>query len=332
MILITGATGLVGSYLAKLLLDKGENVRAVKRATSSLSLLGKYADKIDWIEGDILDVVSLEEAMKDVVQVYHCAAMISFATKDIEALMKTNVEGTANVMNAALTAKVKKVVHVSSVAAFGLPAKGKTIDEKYTDPNINKAFWYFRSKQYGEREAFRAVEEGLEVVIACPGTILGAGWWDAEPNSVFGAVADGVSFYTSATNGFVDVRDVVQALFLLMNKGASGEKYILVAENFSYRDLMWQVADEMKVKRPSVEAKKWLLTLAWMSESVKSVFTTKPPLITRESAAIAGVSFTYDNKRIKQLGFAFRPIDTTISDTVKAYQKSKSAQLDFGSF
>jgi len=332
MILITGATGFVGSYLAKLLLERGEKIRAIKRASSLLNLLGNYAEKIDWVEGDILDVVSLEEAMKGVSRVYHCAAMISFAAKDTEALMKVNIEGTANVMNAAIYAGVEKVVHVSSVAAFGLPIQGKIIDEKYSDPNINKAFWYFRSKQYGEREAWRAAEEGLSVVVACPGTILGAGWWDAEPNSIFGAVANGLSFYTTATNGFVDVRDVAEALVLLMEKGANGEKYILVSENLSYKELIWQVADEMKVRRPSIAAKKWLLTLAWISESVKTIFTKKEPLVTRESAAIAGVSFMYSNEKIKQLCFSFRPIRTTISDTTKAYLDSKAEQKNFGSF
>jgi len=332
MILITGATGFVGSYLAKLLLAQGEQIRALKRINSSLSLLGNDAEKIEWIEGDILDVVSLGEAMIGVKQVYHCAAMISFVAKDADTMMKVNIEGTANVMNAAMDAGVNKVVHVSSVAAFGLPTQQKIIDETYADPNINKAFLYFRSKQYGEREAWRAAEEGLNVVVACPGTILGAGWWDAEPNSIFGAVANGVNFYTTSSNGFVDVRDVAEALVLLMNKGKTGEKYIVVAQNYTYRDLMWQIADVLHVKRPTIAAKKWLLSLAWMSEHVKTIFTQKEPLITRESAAIAGESFAYSNAKLKQLGFEFRSLQNTIIDTSRAYLKSKAEQKQFGIF
>ena len=131
MNLITGATGFLGSYLAKLLLNKGEKVRAIKRKTSDLSLLGNFASQIEWIEGDVLDIPSLEQAMKNVTQVYHCAASISFIPREIDHMMKVNVEGTANVVNAALHSGVKKFLHVSSVAAFGLPVNGKIIDEKY---------------------------------------------------------------------------------------------------------------------------------------------------------------------------------------------------------
>ena len=165
MNLITGATGLLGSYLAKLLLTKGEKVRAIKRKTSDVSLLGEFSEQIEWIEGDVLDIPSLEEAMVGVTKVYHCAALISFIPREVEQMMKVNVEGTANIMNCALASDVKKLVHVSSVAAFGLPVKGKMIDENFSDPNINKAFWYYRSKQYSEREAWRANEEGLNVLL-----------------------------------------------------------------------------------------------------------------------------------------------------------------------
>src|SRR5688572_30730771 len=99
-------------------------------------------------------------------------------------MMKVNIEGTANVMNAALVSGASKLIQVSSIAAFGTPPKGKVIDETFSDPNINKSFWYYRSKQYSEREAWRANEEGLSVIIVCPSTILGGGWWDAEPNSL----------------------------------------------------------------------------------------------------------------------------------------------------
>jgi nucleoside-diphosphate-sugar epimerase len=333
MILITGATGLVGSYLAKLLLQKGARVRAIKRASSDLSLLGKYASEIDWIETDLLDVSGLEQAMKGVKKVYHCAAVISFLPAEVDYMNKVNIEGTANVMNAALFEGVEKLVHVSSVAAFGLADKGKVIDEKYTDPNINKCFQYFRSKHYAEREAWRANAEGLNVVVACPGTIIGAGWWDDEPNSLFREIYNGLSFYTNSTNGFVDVRDVANCLYMLMESNIVDEKFIITSENISFKNLMWTMADALKVKRPTVEATTMLRSFAWRFEFLKSLLSKKRPLITAESAALAAISFAYSNEKIKAaLGYEFRPINATINETAQVFLKSMEQKKDWGVF
>ncbi len=331
MNLITGATGLLGSYLAKLLLSKGEKVRAIKRVMSDTSLLGEYADKIEWVEGDVLDIPSLEEAMEGVDYVYHCAASISFIPSEVDQMMRINIEGTANVMNVALSSGVKKLLHVSSTAAFGLPASARVIDEKYSDPNISKSFWYFRSKQYGEREAWRAGEEGLNVVIVCPSTILGGGWWDAEPNSLFDEIYKGLNFYTSSTNGFVDVRDVAEVMHRLMLSEISGEKFLVTSQNLTFKDIIWQIADELKVKRPGIKAGKALRSIAWRFEALKALFTNKRPLITQESAALAAIDFTYSNAKIKQtLGYEFRPIKNTIAETAAVYLKSQQQKKDFG--
>lgn len=333
MNLITGATGLLGSNLAKLLLSKGEKVRAIKRVMSDTSLLGEYADKIEWIEGDVLHIPSLEEAMDGVDYVYHCAASISFIPKEVDQMMRINIDGTANVMNVALTSGIKKLLHVSSTAAFGLPAKGRVIDEKFSDPNISKSFWYFRSKQYSEREAWRASEEGLNVVIVCPSTIIGAGWWDAEPNSLFNEIYNGLKFYTTSTNGFVDVRDVATVMHRLMESNISGEKFLVTSQNLTFKDIIWQIADELKVKRPGIEAGKMLRSIAWRTEAVKALFTSQRPLITQESAALAAIDFTYSNEKIKQaLNYSFTPINKTIADTAKAFLKSKEEGKDYGIF
>lgn len=333
MNLITGATGLLGSYLAKLLLSKGEKVRAIRRTTSDISLLGECAQYIDWVEGDVLDISSLEEAMCDVIKVYHCAAVVTFIPSEINYMMKVNIEGTANVMNVALVNRVSKLIHVSSIAAFGVPRNDKVIDETFSDPNINKSFWYYRSKQYSEREAWRANEEGLHVVIVCPSTIIGAGWWDAEPNSLFQEIYTGLKFYTASTNGFVDVRDVASCIYQLMQSNISGEKYILNSENLSFRDVIWQIADEMKVKRPSIEAGNFLLGMAWRTEEIKSFITKQRPLITKESAELASINFTYTNEKIKRtLNYSFKSMKETITETANVFLKSKRERQEFGIF
>lgn len=319
---ITGATGLVGSHLAKLLLSKGEKVRAIRRPNSSLRLLDADAERIEWMEGDIRDITSLDEAMAGVTKVYHCAAVISFLPSEVNYMLKANIEGSSNVMNAALKAGVQKVVYVSSVAAFGLPNPGKVIDEKYSDPNINKCFWYFRSKQYGEREAWRAHAEGLPVVVASPSTIIGPGNWGQEPNSLFRDIDKGLRFYTNSTNGFVDVRDVAECLYRLMEGNFNGENYIISNENLSFREVMWQMADALQVRRPNLEAGAFLRQLAWRAEWVKSLFSKQRPLITRESAAVASVNFVYDNQKIRSaLDYTFIPMAQSIKDTAAIYRQ-----------
>lgn len=333
MNLVTGATGLLGSYLTKLLLQKGEAVRAIRRKSSDLSLLGEYAQQVQWVEADLLDIIALEEAMNGIERVYHCAAHISFMPSEVDMMMKINVEGTANVMNAALVSGVKKMLHVSSVAAFGLPAQGKVIDEQYTDPNINSCFWYYKSKHYGEREAWRAHAEGLPLVVANPGTIIGAGWWDDEPNSLFREIDNGLKFYTNAQNGFIDVRDAALCLYQLMNSSIDGERFLLVAENRSFKEIMWLIADALHVKRPGIEAGTWLREVAWRAEAIKSFFTGSRPLITKESAGIASIPFTYNNAKIKKaLGIPFRSMEESIADTAKAYLESKQQGKDYGTF
>lgn len=319
---ITGATGLVGSHLAKLLLSKGEKVRAIRRKNSSMRLLGADAERIEWMEGDLSDITSLDEAMVGVKKVYHCAAVISFIKSEVPYMLKANVEGTANVMNASLQAGVEKVVHVSSVAAFGIANPGKVIDEKYSDPNINKCFWYFRSKQYGEREAWRAHAEGLPVVVASPGTIIGPGNWGQEPNSLFRDIDKGLRFYTNSTNGFVDVRDVAECLYRLMEGDFNGENYLIVSENMTFKDVMWQIADALQVRRPNWEAGALLRQIAWRAEWAKTLFSKQRPLITSESAAVASLDFFYSNEKIrKALGYTFIPMAQSIKETAAIYRR-----------
>lgn len=333
MVLVTGATGLLGSYMCRLLLAGGEKVRAIRRKTSDLSLLEDVISQIEWYEADVLDVPAINEAMQGVEELYHCAAIVSHLPSEIDFMMKVNTEGVANVMNAALYAGVKKVVHVSSIAALGVAPDGRVIDENYTDPNINKCFWYYRSKHYGEREVWRAHAEGLNVVVVNPSTILGAGFWNTLPNSLFNEVFNGLSFYNASTNGFVDVRDVAECMHRLMKSSISGERYILSAENRSFKEVLWLMADALQVKRATIMAGKPLLQLAWMAEWLKCKFTGKKPVLTRESVAVAAVSFKYSNVKVcNALHFTFRPVEQTIKETAAAFLTSKKQNKGYGIF
>jgi nucleoside-diphosphate-sugar epimerase len=271
--------------------------------------------------------------MRGVERVYHCAAVISFLPEEHQQMTKANVEGTANVMNAALNNGIKKAVHVSSVAAFGIAPENKLIDEKFFDPQIAKRFAYYKSKHFAEREAWRANAEGLDLIVVCPSTILGAGWWNAQPNSLFRDIYNGLKFYTSSTNGFVDVRDVAECMYRLMNSEISGEKFIVSSENLSFREVMWMMADELNTARPPLEAGKFLREIAWRTEAVKHFFSNQPLLITRESAEVASINFLYNNEKIKQaLGYNFKPLKETIADTSRVFLQSQKEGKPFGTF
>lgn len=329
-IFITGASGLLGSTIARMLLRKGYSVKALKRHSSKLDLLGNDADKVEWVIGDVGDVLLLEEAMQDCDWAIHSAALISFIKSDAQNMMDVNFHGTANVMNAALGAGIKRMLHVSSVAAFGRPKGVNIIDEQLDIKDSKDNYHYYRSKFYGEREAFRAHAEGLDVVIINPSTILGGGYWDMEPNRLFPQVDTGLPFYTTGVNGFVDVRDVAKIAISLLESSLSGEKYIVSAVNASFKDVMWQIADELKTKRPNWQVTKLLAEIAWRGDVLTAKIKGTKPLVTKEVASVARESFQYSNQKITQtLGYTFSPLHDTIRDTAALYLTAKKEKANF---
>lgn len=331
MILVTGANGLLGSYLVKELIRRGEHIRGLRRATSDMSLLDGYLDRVEWVEGDVRDVYSLEEAMRGIDQVYHVAAMISMQPRDREQMLSVNAEGTANVVNAALSSDIQKLLYVSSVAAFGRPEKAvQLIDENLDVKDSKDNFAYYKSKLYAEREVWRGIAEGLHAVIINPSTILGGGFWNIPPNGIFSHVYSGLPFYTTGVNGFVDVRDVVEVAIRLMNSDIHSEKFIVSAENASFRDVMWMAADAMKVRRPYIQSGKVLGSLAWRFEEVKSLFTRPSAIITHDSVEIGQNDFYYSNDKVsKALDFNFRPLKDTIHDVAALYLQSRADHKPF---
>lgn len=332
MVLVTGANGLLGSYLVRRLIDRGETVRGLKRAKSDLSLLGDYASRVQWVEGDVTDIFSLELAMEGVERVYHLAALISMQSGDADQMLQVNAEGTANVVNAALDSGIKKMLYASSVAAFGRPEQAaRMIDENLDVKDSKDNFAYFKSKLYAERELWRGIAEGLNAVIINPSTILGGGMWSMPPNALFDQVYRGIPFYTTGVNGFVDVRDVVSVAILLMDSDISAEKFIVSAENRSWNEVMWMAADAMKVKRPYIRADRSISALAWRLEALRSMFSSTASIVTRDSVALAGDDFYYSNDKVRQtLNFTFRSLSDTVSDTADAYLRSVNDRKVYG--
>ncbi|MBL0341550.1 MAG: NAD-dependent epimerase/dehydratase family protein [Bacteroidetes bacterium] len=255
-------------------------------------------------------------------KVFHCAAKVSFQPSDNEQMHHINVEGTANVVNLALLHGIKKLCHVSSVAALGRTGEEASLDEtaNWVTSKYNSA--YAISKYGAEREVWRGVAEGLDAVIINPGVIIGPGNWKTDSSMLFRQVWKGLSFYTSGVNGFVDVRDVSETMICLMESDIINERYVVVAESKKFRDVFDYIADKIGRKRPGIHAGPLLTDMAWKFELMKSWFTGSKPVITKETARSAGNKTFYSNLKIKNaLQMEFRSVDKPIEDAAEYFLK-----------
>ena len=311
MILVTGASGLVGLHLVTQLVKAGKQVRALYR--SAIPVI-EGGEQITWIKGDILDIVSLEEAMIDVQQVYHCAAIVSFNPQKKDLLFHTNVEGTANVVNACLDAGIRKLVFVSSVAALGRIREDAPINETMNWSEETSNSEYGKTKYFAEMEVWRGIGEGLDAVIVNPVIILGAGNWDSGSSGLFKSAYDEFPWYTEGTSGFVDVADVVKAMMLLMESNISAERFILCAENMAYREVFTQMAKNFNKKPPHKKVTPLLASIVWRIEAVKAMFTGKDPLLTKETARTAAAKVAFDNTKLKRFfpDFTYTAVESSL--------------------
>lgn len=305
-------------------------MRALRRTTSQMDLVEEVIDKIDWVEGDVLDIFSLEEAMQEVQQVYHCAAMVSFDPRDYEQMRRVNVEGTANVINAALAAEVEKLVHVSSTAAIGRMKNQPVVSEatKWERSNYNSE--YAISKYLAENEVWRGMVEGLKVAVVNPSVILGSGRWDEGPLQFFKMGWNNFPFYTKGTAGFVDVRDVARFMLQLMESDIAGERYILSGESLTYQTIMNEIAIHLNKKPPTIQINPLLQQIAWRVEWLRSRILGSRPFITKETAGHSLRSFFYQNDKSRaDFNFEYTPIRQTIAET--SLQFKEAAEKGFES-
>jgi len=322
-VLVTGGTGFLGAYIISQLIGKGYTVRAIRRSDRQPSYISpSILEKVEWFSCDLLDPMGLEEAITGVDAVIHAAAKVSFADADRHELFTTNVEGTANVVNIALEQGIRRLVHVSSVAALGRTKKEEKVNEEKRWDNNKGQTNYAISKFYGELEVWRGIGEGLPAVIVNPSTILGVGDWDQSSCAIFKSVYNEFPWYSNGINGFVDVSDVATAIVALMESDITGQRYILNGDNWTFRQLFNTIADGFGKKQPHKEATPFLSSIAWRMEKLKSLFSGKRPLLTRESARVARSKTYFDNNKILQQlpGFQFTPLEKTIKRSCEAYK------------
>ncbi|NOT51462.1 MAG: SDR family NAD(P)-dependent oxidoreductase [Chitinophagaceae bacterium] len=321
-ILVTGGTGFLGSYIIKHLVEKGYPVRAIRRSNKLPFWIPKEIfDKVEWIEGDVLDVVALEEAMEDVDTVIHSAAVVAFVKKDRKKMYHVNVEGTANVIDIMLEKNVRRLVHISSVAALGRTTTGGHVNEekKWEESKVNTH--YAISKFKAELQVWRGMAEGLEAVILNPSTILGYGDWNSGSCAIFKNIYNGFNWYTPGTNGFVDVEDVAKVTLLLMESNITEQRFIVNGDTWTFKRLQETIADAFGKKRPSKEATPFLLAIAWRMERLKSFFSNHRPLLTKETARVAVSRTWFENDKLLQTlpGFSFTPLEETIKKACEKY-------------
>lgn len=320
MILVTGATGFLGSELVKQLLLKGEKVRAMKRSSSLIPEILRNESGIEWVDADLLDYYSLDEAVSGVRKVYHCAALVSFSSKDRKQMMKVNVEGTVNLLNACVAHNIEKFLHVSSVSAVGNSKKDELITEKDHWEFGEGQSPYSVSKYESEMEVFRACAEGLNAVIVNPGIILGK---HAGTGQIFETLKNGLSYYPSGSFGYVDVEDLVTIMIALMESDSSDERYIITAENWTYRDLFNEIAAQFGNKPPRIPLKPWMLEFARLGGSIASIFTGKNYGLTKDTVRAAFKKQNYSNEKVKKaLNLNFKPVKESIAEICRNYNKN----------
>ncbi|NND11245.1 MAG: NAD-dependent epimerase/dehydratase family protein [Flavobacteriaceae bacterium] len=331
MILVTGGTGLVGAHLLHRLVQSEDKVRAIYRNPDKIeavrSVFKYFTDdveslfeKIEWIKADILDIPSLNDCFVDISQVYHCAALVSFDPNDYHVLRKTNIEGTANVVNQCLAKGIKKLCYVSSVAAIGDERPGHEITEESpwnpeADHNV-----YSITKYGAEMEVWRGTQEGLKSVIVNPGIILGGGFWRSGSGSLFKRISKGLKYYTNGKTGYVDIHDVVGIMEQLMKSDIINERFILISENWSFKEFTQSVATKLGSKVPYKQVKPWLLKVAWRLDWLRHAIRGKRRKITRQTANSLMTEKIFSNEKIKKvLDFEFKPLETSIDEVCQLF-------------
>ena len=330
MIFVTGGTGLLGSHLLFELTKSATPVKAIFRNASKLEVVKrvfKFYDQqnglerfnsIQWVNCDVLDVVTLAEEMEGSSHVYHCAAIVSFHRRDFNAIMKVNREGTANVVNCALDLGIEKLCYVSSTAAIGNGNNDPIVTEETKWKQSPTTSGYSIAKYSAEKEVWRGIEEGLNAVIVNPCVIIGAGDWNESSMTMFRTIDKGLKFYTEGENAFVDARDIAEIMQKLMLSNIQNERFLCIGENAAFKTLFDKIALRLNKKQPTILVKPWLMGITWRLMALISLLPRIKSPITQETARSAFGKTVYSNEKIKKaLDFKFRTLDEMVENAVR---------------
>lgn len=332
MILVTGATGILGRVIVLELLKRGKTVRATKRKSSNLEEVknsfrfytenpNEYFEKINWIDVDFDNLNSLEKALEGVEKVYHCAAKVSFHPNDEKKMYHTNIEGTTQLLYACENSSVKKFLFVSSIAVLdGFNENGELDESSDFNPKIDHSA-YAISKHFAEMEVWRASAEGLNTVIVNPGLIIGSGNWNESSGTLFKELGENNYTFSGGTS-YVDVRDVAKISVELMEKNIFAERFILVSENKKYEEIANSI--KQKLGKPAVKIVPNILLkvtvflnsiLGWLISPLKMANKVNIKSVTEFNKI--------SNQKIKEkLNYEFISVEESLAFHVENYIKS----------
>ena len=335
---ITGGTGLVGSHLLFSLLTSGKRVKAAIRGTSDTgkirTVFGYYSDQadklfnmIEFVECNLENCRELNNILSDCDCVYHCAATVSFKNSKSDEIVQNNMSVTRSVVDAALSSGIRKMCHVSSVAALA-PGYGNEIitELDYNNSAMSKSA-YAKSKYLSEEEVWRGIRNGLNAVIINPTVILGPGNWKSGSSQYFSVISRRMPFYTTGITGYVDVRDVVKSMVLLMDSDISGERFIISSENLSFREVFSMIAVNLKKGKPFIRiyenyAKRGITIISFLY----SVVGKRAPFDKSALKPAFGKQYYSNEKIIRATGITFTPISIAIRDTALLFLKEQAAR------
>lgn len=329
MNIVTGASGLLGMHIMLALAERGEKVTAIVRPSADMSIVNQvfafykrseFLNQISFVNGDVLDTDGLLSIFEKDALVYHCAAIVSYHSKDRALMYRTNVEGTANVVNVGIEKEVKRIIHISSIAALKRTFDGEVTEHGDWENNALNTH-YGITKHLSEMEVWRGIQEGVDAVILNPGLIIGPADFNRSSSSIFSKLSEGFDFYPPGGTGFIGVKDAALAALAIASNGKTGERYIAVSDNWSMRELFQKIAREIDAKVPSKEAKPWMLQAARIAEWLKEIFVGKKALVTRETVKNASIRFVYSSDKLKnQIGFSFHSLDSAIDETARFFK------------
>jgi len=337
MILITGGTGLVGSHLLYNLISENKKVRATYRREKTLDRVKKVFsyytdtpeqlfDRIEWIEADITNIPALKVAFQNVSHVYHCAAFVSFEPDKYNQLRKINIEGTANVVNLCILNKIQKLCYVSSIAAIGNSTYSTATISENSEWNPEYENSVYAITKYGaEMEVWRGTQEGVEAVVVNPGIILGPGYWKGGGSgSLIKKIDRGLKYYPTGSSGYIDVWDTVNIMQQLMDSSIKNERYILVAQNLSFKNFQDKVAVVLKASKSKKAASDLLLAVAWRMDWLNNKIFGRRRTLSKQMAKSINTESIYDNSKIeKDLNYKFQDINESIEKVCQFYLKDK---------
>jgi hopanoid-associated sugar epimerase len=313
---VTGGTGFIGSHVVRSLLQSEYQVTALVRPSSNLGNLQGLA--VDIVKGD-LNNPNIWEQMRGCNYLFHVAAHYSLWQKDRKLLYFDNIEGTRNILAAAQKAGIKRTVYTSSVAAIGVGKSGEIVDETYQSPVEKLVGDYKKSKFLAEQVAMEAAKKGQDIVIVNPSSPIGA--LDIKPTPtgdiILRFLRRQMPAYVDTGLNFIDVRDVAWGHLLALEKGRSGDRYILGNQNLSLKQLLEQLSQITNLPAPQISVPSWIpLTVAWIDEKILSPLG-KTPTVPIDGVRMAQQPMYYDaSKAIRELGLPQSPLNIALKDAV----------------